>query len=1387
MARYNIELSAGINAGTVKAAADGLEKIGLSAEEAQAQLKEMGATGDAASDKLRQGMLSAAAAVDHLMDEAESGSPRAVKAISRVTDQVEELRRQVEAAQKAGAPIPTGALQLLGRYDQAVDQATRRVAHMQNVSDDTRDKLKSLRAQTDLNRGSVNDLGDVLELQGSKWADVTGKVFAFVGALTAGWEAGKKLEQGLDWLTNGKFTKGLQDSIAKTMEFLHLWEETPILELDPQYQRNLANIRSKRPGYQDRADLSQQQTKDLEARLKKEDEARKKAEADAKKEAETYKEQLTAIHQKLDAQQRLNKAAAEGLAAYERQVVVEQRQAALLAAIKGLTGEHAKKIREASDEQGRLEDATKRVVDAEKAAAEQAKEIGAAIEQAREAISKLADEEFAAFVQRERDRQAALFQANIGEPMLNRAHQISDYREQLRPIGDSWAKEVKRIRELTQVEGGKWGLSVQESTQLITRLYMQAAEETVSQVQGILTALQGIIGQRGGLQTAQHILGTAQNVYGFYRQVDGLTSQMAARGWMSSGTASAISGVAGTFAVFAAVYEGVSAYIEKQKSHRFGNAMSLVATQGQFGFDALSFEALRFVHSLQDTIEGIAGEIHASVEEMPKVSIRVRNDGKEFEAVVGDMFVGVFSSLEDATSAALAQVVRQIQFRGASPLAEQVLQNSHFQTIEELNNSLQMAQELTDSALSDTERAMRDIQERFQKYIAWMRENHITDPSAGADLAAMTTADITSLRNQITGHQMSPQEQLAMQRQQGELFNARLVMMRSELQLERIREQSERDALERRGLVERARGSIERTDIEIDRSALIAGAAFNAAKADQVEERANLYQVELDAMDANIHAIDDVLAAIANIKPIDPNEIKLPRSGGRGGAGQKDPLQSAIDDVHNMRLGEWGRQVHDVTAKWSDLTHGMGDHDAALRRAAKTRDEAIKAAHGNAEAIKKANAEYAKTVSHINRNADALRQANAARDEELRLLGEKARKENITPYTGRPGDRTPEAQQLADLHATYSDLRTNRQQLHLSLAEVNAAEMERARLLGLEVQASLGIESAGASQELEATAQKLAFLRDHAQELGLTAQQVAGIAAQVDQNYYLTMAERIARATGNEKLLGEVQEARYEIDKANMALSLEKARLEKVITEETYARLAKILGEMPDKMPASSTPTTTGAGGYGDILAQRQEEAAKAMQDAATRFADAVKRLDDIDNQILFGDQGLLSPDQQIAQMMAQVRSLAQGARGGDLASVEALSAAERQALDVIRRTFGSTEAGANDLAEILGLNRSLRGLTGINVGNVGYDARLGFPLPYTPVTPAGSAPPPGQDATTAIMQAGMGLGREVAQLRSEVAGLKLAVQQIAAQMAEDYSLRRRESSALESVLRLVR
>ena len=684
------------------------------------------------------------------------------------------------------------------------------------------------------------------------------------------------------------------------------------------------------------------------------------------------------------------------------------------------------------------------------------------------------------------------------------------------------------------------------------------------------------------------------------QQAVGLYSSAAGAGAGGSGAFLGVSSA--TWASFAAGFGIVAAgyFIAKMRSdakeaRRFDSGASLSASS-QLGFQIGSGGKL--TETARKIQEGMAGIIAALqdaggiwIDSVANVSVRIRNDKKSFQAFFDNELVGTFRTANEAIIAAMRKGLLEADYASAlDPAIRQVIEGAgRFQTPEEFAAAIRSVQALTDAAagLSNLEKEMRALPVTLGR----MRQELRAAGLSFEEVTRITHENALRLfqgwRDQITGRQQTEAERAAQQQREAALFNAQKALYEAQTQAE-LAQVNARIALTERII------NIGVLQIDAERE-------FVNARGRLAQAEMGIQAAQIGAMGANVDAQLEILkkqrdalqAVLANLpQDIDLSTLKPPGSGRGGGGGRRQAAEDFADSL---------REIIDST-----------------------RPENIQRVRSMAERIR----EIQENARRFGTDAKLV----AAAIELLRQQ-ERARYQEIFDQATSQRSLTGFAEQLAALRSKYDDLRAANEEslvltgeLLIARWKLNAAEEAELRTLG---RAAIDrLNAVGGTDpilaQIRETVELIRFLNDNLKDLGLTEQELLDARNRAGQALLLSVAEAMARATGNEAELRRIAELRWDLERASMLQQIRMLEQQAEIlgiSADQIQQLYDTWNSLPEDLPPALAGGGAVGGGFdgGSSGSSPLDEARRLLEQyqqaaALDGVSDGVRRLRQIES-----------------------------------------------------------------------------------------------------------------------------------------------------------------------------
>ena len=1152
--KTNVQIGLEVKGADVAQAVESLRRIGVPADEAAAKVEKMVNAAKLGGDQIAKAMVAAAAQVNRFAAAAENGSMRAGTAGAQAAFKVNELREAIESARAAGAPVDPEAVATLRQLETASQDATRQLAKVREAQDDLKDATRSARAEGDLQRGQIGDLGDLLESVSPRMAKMVGYGSAIGGAFLVGYAGTRKLIEGLRELTGIDVDAWAQGWMTKVIDWATGYDENAGAA---DRLRNAQNILKHR-GIDPTGKSLEELDRLLEDNSRALAENKAKAQEAADAAAEAWKKRLEAV---------------------------KAWAAAELDAFNGVTAGHAAFA-------ARLEQLTIALRAGYLSAAEALKLLGKY------------ETEWGAATAPQQGTPAVEVDP---EPFREVKSLVLDIE-----TATEGTLEVIEAAILAQAEGVEVARMTREE-------WLDAAWSITASIGSVFGYLERH-SQGTFAKIAGYISDLARGVQGA-QQFGGQLEGLGIAAGMSGNAAGALGTVGMMFGIYRAIYDLGKGLVADQKARRYadggqvgiaGGNLSWYGGSAKFGGD--------FAREMRELIASIESSLGGAFEDLAKISLKVRNDGKDVQAFVDGVMIGKFRSVDEAIRAAFGVALRSSAVSGLDDLVAQGLKELDYSGLDEAMAKLGQLREIAELDFGDGLSSLLETVRGFDRMREVLGELETLTPAVVAGFARIAAAEARAWQEQrdaITGRERTAEEEMALRRQQAELFNAELALRRAEIELKRFELAQEIELLRGRVDAARVREGINGIDRDLQRRNIEAQAAIVNAEVGMrsaylnglvsivgaeaevrqagLEVAKTAVEAQLELLEAQLAAIDQLLAALPTA--IDVGEIRLPNLGGVGGdvgavgGTTAEQFAEALRSLERELMPAAARALADLNDRFAEL-----------------RDQAAELGLSTAEL----DALYGQMLERL--------QADTRKPWQDVLAG-----------SGPQAEFDRILAEMAEGLQAYFDL-------GLDGTEVLVATAERLAELGQSVAAGLA-PSVALSQRFDDLAERLQFLRDNAEALGLSVDDLGAIMAEAGSYLFLDLAERMARAIGDEETLAALQELRWRLELEQYRLEVERLIALGILTEEEVERLRRLLADLEDYDP---TVGLGGGGGWdpGQSAAAAQQAAADAQAENARRMREAIDRLIDFQRSLLLSELSPLTPAQRLEEAESQAQAL---------------------------------------------------------------------------------------------------------------------------------------------------
>lgn len=474
---------------------------------------------------------------------------------------------------------------------------------------------------------------------------------------------------------------------------------------------------------------------------------------------------------------------------------------------------------------------------------------------------------------------------------------IDDIENFAKPIRDSFKTNYQHLKRyedllaLARKEGALLGIEYERALAQARADYIGQAIDDFSSLANTLSNIFGGVFTKisGYLNTIQQLGQAGSQLGGIMTQYFGASSA-----WSSNlQTAGYVIGA------YYAAFQLIDERAARRRARSYSQSLTANATVTDWGriYGGASGE---ISSQLQQSLEAILSAIGGFVDELANIQIRVRNDGKEFQAIVNGIWVGTFKTSIEAISAAINEALRTAKFDHLGPLVVEALEQSIGRSLEEIESNLQFARRLETQNLPDDIANMVNTFVQFRTDFARALElfRFNLEASSQAILSVITNmvSTIWETYNRLTGRTEDPRVRAERERQ---AFNTNLALMKAQIII-MIAEIDARIA-DLKATHAHASGIISHGRVLVGVTKVIASATSS-----------------LEELIAQLEDARNALSEIVLPEPIEEGEIKPRRGAGRG-----QDRQNVLDFISDRRfqlslagLSDYQRQVAELDRQY---------------------------------------------------------------------------------------------------------------------------------------------------------------------------------------------------------------------------------------------------------------------------------------------------------------------------------------------------------------------------------------------------------------------------------------------------------------------------------------
>lgn len=530
-------------------------------------------------------------------------------------------------------------------------------------------------------------------------------------------------------------------------------------------------------------------------------------------------------------------------------------------------------------------------------------------------------------------------------------------------------------------------LDIERLWKSMERMFLQAVAEMVKRWILAHRAMQAEAARTGAVNAAATSGGAGggigSNLTGGSSMFSGAGSigNLFGGGAYGGGTAGGFAAVGAWAAVFAVVYFGVKQWIKTAKDHMAEVTFRLQEDVGGAVFDVRgNSDAMK---ALTDQVQA-AGKIvvdwlkslGAVIEGTASGAVTIGREGQgKNTSWYAQLAGGVrewFASQEEAFDFAMVQALKAAEIKGLDPLVLAAIKNSTAKTMEELQKGLADVLKVASFGTSGLQVDFRGITAEMDRLRESMRL--LLGPGAAlevalAKIAAQEVLLLQTQRDAIVGKQRTAEEEYQLRLAEAQVWNAELAMRKANVNLAILEQKAKIEAYKGTLLLirggegggggrgaGRGGGGIYGLATAFAAAASVVATATAALTGEEVDPA-------LKAMQDFLKGLEDLAAALGNLKPIDPSEIvppgtteQTPGGGRRGGGGGRDlkAERRALEaEVASWKMGEVARALQETGQWFADFKERIKDLGYGAEKTAKLIAEAAAELARRNEEIKK--------------------------------------------------------------------------------------------------------------------------------------------------------------------------------------------------------------------------------------------------------------------------------------------------------------------------------------------------------------------------------------------------------------------------------------------------
>lgn len=325
------------------------------------------------------------------------------------------------------------------------------------------------------------------------------------------------------------------------------------------------------------------------------------------------------------------------------------------------------------------------------------------------------------------------------------------------------------------------------------------------------------------------------------------------------------------------------------------------------------------VKPVMDKVRAAIAEIYDFVEQMQldieafgQITVQKRNKTYLISArgLAADVAAGLNAAgmtAEEIEDAIATIAIRTADFGDSvSGFIEAVVRGSEAITQEQLRAEIEMGRMIEGFGRTDLEQRIGLVAAEFDKVFSWIAEQLSGNVEQAMFGFRQTVGEEASrwqdLYYEITGQQRSPQELLAIKQREATLFNAEKALRIAELEARKLE-------LEGQARITEGRLRLQETELR-GRAALFEAEQDLAQR--HFRAMAAIVGSSAEILEAQLAAINELIAALEAIPPIDIEGLRLPRAGGGNRHERRQSVRDEVAGLEASAMDPFAAQVQGV-------------------------------------------------------------------------------------------------------------------------------------------------------------------------------------------------------------------------------------------------------------------------------------------------------------------------------------------------------------------------------------------------------------------------------------------------------------------------------------------